>query len=122
VIHLNGAPTADWSYLGNDTPENYLQFFSLSSTALAAGGSLQVTFDSIFAPSGTEFAVALNSATSQVSNQVNNVTAPGAVPTPEPASLNFLLGRPCCLLLLWPARLIGSRYRRNLQPSFRFER
>jgi hypothetical protein len=104
VIHLNGAPTADWSYLGNDTPENYLQFFSLSSTALAAGGTLEVTFDSIFAPSSTEFAVALNSATSQTSNQVNNVTAPGAVPTPEPATLSLLLVASVLIAAVVPVR------------------
>ncbi len=90
-ILLNSAPTADWSYLGNDTPENYLQFFSESATPLTAGESLDVSFESIFAPAATEFAIALNSTTSGVSNKVNNVTAPGSVPTPEPATGGVLV-------------------------------
>jgi hypothetical protein len=91
VIKLNSAATADWSYLGNDTPQNYLQFFSTSATPLTGGESLQVTFESIFAPSNTGFALALNSVTSDVSNQVNGVTAPSTAPVPEPATVGLLL-------------------------------
>ena len=112
VIQLNGTATVDWSYLGNDTPENYVQFFSESSTALVAGETLHVTFASTFAPAATEFAVALNSATNQASNQVNNVTAPGAVPTPEPSSSGLLL-----ISLFVVAAVLSVRRRRGLMRS-----
>ena len=91
-LTLNGAPTSDWSYLGNDTPQTYLQFFSQSATMLAVGSDLGVTFASALNPVDDHFAIALNSITATVSNQVNGVLAPTAGSSiPEPASLTFVL-------------------------------
>jgi hypothetical protein len=90
AIQLNSAPTTDWSYLGNDTPQNYLQFFSLSGTDIVTG-TLKVTFSSVFGPSSTQFAEALNDMTNQVSNVVTGVTAPTTAPTPEPATTGFVM-------------------------------
>src|ERR1700733_29938 len=50
VIQVDGAATADWSWLGNDTPENYLQFFDFNGTSLGNGDVLDVTFSSALAP------------------------------------------------------------------------
>jgi hypothetical protein len=99
-LSLNGAPTVDWSYLGNDTPQNYLQFFSLSSTPLAVGNNLLVTFSSILHPGNTHFAVALNSGTNTTSNQVTGVTAPTAVPEPGSAAMLLTAGLAAMCLLV----------------------
>ena len=85
-LSVNGAATTDWSYLGNDTPQNYLQFYSQSSTALGVGSSLGVSFASSFAPSSSMFAIALNSATGATSNEVTGVLAPTAAPEPASAA------------------------------------
>ncbi len=91
-LTLNGAPTTDWSYLGNDTPQTYLQFFSQSATMLAVGSDLGVTFASALNPVDDHFAIALNSISATVSNQVNGVLAPtAAASVPEPASVIFVL-------------------------------
>jgi hypothetical protein len=37
VLKINGQPTSTWSWLGNDTPQNYLQFFDLVGSALGNG-------------------------------------------------------------------------------------
>ncbi len=86
---FDGAATNNWSWLGNDTPLNYLQFFSLNGSALSAGDTLQVTFTSAFTPASNHFAEGLNSSTSAVSNAVTGVLAPTAVP--EPGSFPMLL-------------------------------
>src|SRR5580704_1459773 len=33
VLKVNGNPTANWSWVGNDTPQNYLQFFNIPGQA-----------------------------------------------------------------------------------------
>ena len=90
VIDVNGAPTGDWSWLGNDTPENYLQFFNIAGGGLGNGDTLDVTFTSDLIPSAAEFAVGLASSTGDSTNTVNNVLGP-YVPTPEPATLPLLI-------------------------------
>jgi hypothetical protein len=89
VIKENGSPTSDWSWLGNDTPQNYLQFFDIGGTALGNGDVLDVTFSSAFAP-GPEFAVGLASSSSDETNVVNGVLSP-SVATPEPGPVPFLV-------------------------------
>lgn len=102
VLKVDGSPTANWSWLGNDTPNNYLQFFDTAGGALGNGDALDVTFSSAFA-SGTMSAVGLDSATGAATNTVTGVNAPSAVPTPEPGSL--------CLLASGIALvLVGRRY------------
>jgi len=91
VQKVNGNPTADWSWLGNDTPQNYLQFFDTNGTALGPGDVLNVTFSSKLAPGNAKFAVGLASSTSDVTNTVNGVVGPSSVPTPEPGSLPLLV-------------------------------
>ena len=86
---LNGATTNNWSWLGNDTPQNYLQFFSLSGSTLSVGDSLRVTFTSAFAPASSRFAEGLNSSSGAATNVVTGVLAPTAVP--EPASFVLFL-------------------------------
>ena len=86
---FDGATTTNWSWLGNDTPLSYLQFFSLNGSALSAGDTLGVTFTSAFTPASNHFAEGLNSSTSAVSNAVTGVLAPTAVP--EPGSFPMLL-------------------------------
>ena len=83
---MNGTATSDWSYLGNDTPENYLQFFSQSGTPLAVGSSLDVSFTSSFAPEPTQFSIASNSITGDASNEVLSVLAPTTAPEPASAT------------------------------------
>ena len=89
ALGVNGAPTTDWSWLGNDTPVNYLQFFDTNGTALGAGDVLDVTFSSSLAPRNTQFAQGLNSVNSGTTNIVSGVVAPTAAP--EPGSLFLLL-------------------------------
>ena len=81
AFQFDGASTTSWSWLGNDTPQNYLQFFSTAST-LSPGDTLAVTFASALAPASTHFAIAVNSGTSAMSNEVTGVLAP--TPAPEP--------------------------------------
>ena len=84
---FDGATTSNWSWLGNDTPQNYLQFFSSNGGTLAAGDTLSVTFLSAFAPGSSHFAEGLNSATGATSNVVTGVLAPTAASAvPEPGS------------------------------------
>jgi hypothetical protein len=90
VLEVNGAPTGAWSWLGNDTPQNYLQFFDISGPALGNGDVLDVTFFSQLAPATTNFAVGLNSNTGDTTNRLTNVLAPTSAAVPEPGSL-FLL-------------------------------
>jgi hypothetical protein len=60
-LEVNGSPTADWSWLGNDTPRNYRQFFDVAGTGLANGDVLDVTFSSAMAPAAAGFALGLDS-------------------------------------------------------------
>ena len=69
------------------TPQNYLQFFDTSSTALGNGDVLDVTFTSLLAPSAASFAVGLDSSTGDTTNTVTGILAPTSVVTPEPSSL-----------------------------------
>ncbi len=102
---LNGAGTSDWSYLGNDTPQNYLQFYSQSNTPLGIGSNLGVSFLSSFRPANSHFAIGLNSATNSQSNQVTGVLAPTAVP--EPASAAGVLLAACLALGCFAAKRIN---------------
>ena len=90
VQKVDGNPTTNWSWLGNDTPQNYLQFFDTNGTGLGNGDVLAVTFSSALAPSNSEFAVGLTASTSATTNTVTGVLAPCSVATPEPASLLLL--------------------------------
>jgi len=83
---LNGAATTDWSYLSNDTPQNYLQFYSQAGTPLGVGSNLAVSFSSSFKPATSHFAIGLNSGTSVSSNEVTGVLAPTAAPEPASAA------------------------------------
>jgi hypothetical protein len=90
VLDINGSPAAAWSWLGNDTPQDYLQFFTSSGPALGGGDVLDVTFSSVFAPGTAHFAVGLDSLTG-ATNTVTGVLAPGgAAAVPEPGSLVLL--------------------------------
>jgi hypothetical protein len=89
AITFDGAATTNWSWLGNDTPSNYLQFFNTSGGFLSTGDTLDVTFTSAFAPRAGGFAVGENSGTGSVSNEVTGLLGPTAAP--EPASLGLFL-------------------------------
>lgn len=93
VIEVDGNPTSAWSWLGNDTPRNYLQFFDFGGTSLGSGDVLDVTFSSALAPAAAYFAEGFSSLTSNVTNIVDGVLGPAAVTSsPEPASLFLLAG------------------------------
>jgi len=89
LIKLDGTTTSNWSWLGNDTPQNYLQFFSTNGSTLGSTDTLGVTFASAFGPASSHFAVGLNSGTGATTNELTGVLAPTAAP--EPASLGLLL-------------------------------
>jgi hypothetical protein len=110
VIMVDSAPTIAWSWLGNDTPQNYLQFFDFAGTALGNGDVLDVTFTSSFAPASTEFAEGLNSTTDAATNTVTGVLAPNAVPasTPEPGTM--------MLLASGVVLVAGRRYLNRIRP------
>jgi hypothetical protein len=91
AIKVDGAATTDWSWLGNDTPSNYLQFFNTAGGSLSAGDSLDVTFSSMFAPGSHEFAIGENSTSGVATNEVAPLLGPMAVTAPEPASFGLLL-------------------------------
>lgn len=91
VIDVNGSPAGAWSWLGNDTPQNYLQFFTLSGPALGSGDILDVTFSSTLAPETGNFAVGLDSSTGGATNTVTGVLAPSAAAVPEPSSVVLVL-------------------------------
>jgi hypothetical protein len=102
VLKVNGNPTANWSWLGNDTPQNYLQFFNITGPALGNGDALDVTFSSTFAPANKGFAEGLTSSTSSVTNTVSGVLAPSAVATtPEPGSLGLFLAGIALMSIAW---------------------
>jgi hypothetical protein len=112
ALGVDGASTANWSWLGNDTPQNYLEFFATNGTALGAGDVLDVTFSSRLAP-GNEFAVALTSATGVATNTVTSVVGPNAVApnaaVPEPGSVLLFFSGAALLLIAFRDR---SRLRR----------
>ena len=85
---FDGNTSTNWSWLGNDTPQNYLEFFSTNASTLSAGDTLDVTFASALAPASGHFAIGLNSGTSATSNEVTGVLAPTAVP--EAATYSML--------------------------------
>ena len=87
---FDGAATSNWSWLGNGTPRNYLQFFSTNGGFISSGDVLGVMFLSAIAPGSSQFAIGLNSSTSATSNQITGVTAPTAISSvPEPAALKL---------------------------------
>lgn len=102
---FDGAPTTNWSWLSNDTPQNYLDFFD-STGVLGSGDTLKITFSSFLAPVASHLAVGenLNNNPITVSNMVSSVIAPTAVP--EPASIGMLL-----LALSAAALFAGTRSR-----------
>lgn len=85
----DGAATSNWTYTSNDTPYNYLQFFS-TSDSLTNGGSLEVKFTSAFAPSATDSATGLDDSTGNYTNTVSGLAAP--VPEMSTAPLLALGG------------------------------
>jgi hypothetical protein len=91
AIKFDGATTANWLWLGNDTPSNYLQFFNTDGGSLSAGDTLGVTFTSIFAPGSHGYAIGENSTSGATTNEVTSLLGPMAVSAPEPASLGLLL-------------------------------
>jgi hypothetical protein len=99
VLKVNGSPTVDWSWLGNDTPQNYLQFFDTRGTSLGNGDALDVTFSSHLASQSSHFAVGLNSSTGQTTNMATGLAAPSAA-APEPGSL-LLFGSAFAIFLCW---------------------
>lgn len=86
VITKNNAAAPSWLWLGNNSPSNYLQFFSLSDH-LSNNDELQVRFTSAFVPANSHFVIGLNGQTSRSTPVVNNVLAPTAVP--EPATMTL---------------------------------
>src|SRR5262249_7522662 len=100
VLEVNGQAAAGWSWLGNDTPQDYLQFFGLAGTALGNGDVLDVTFSSPLVPQATHFAVGLDSATGSTTNRATALLAPSsAAGVPEPGSLGLLAGALAALLV-----------------------
>ena len=100
-ILLNGGRTPDWSWLGNDVPVNYLQFFSISSTTLGPRDLLEVQFTSSFAPGSMQFAQGFGSTSGAVTNRVIFV-GPSAVP--EPATFWMLLAPVLIVGAVWRIR------------------
>lgn len=85
----NGAPTSDWLWLGNDTPTNYLQFFS-TTDSLGDGATLEVQFSSpasLFRPTQDHFASGFDSGSRQSFTVAGSVVGPTAVPEPGVISL-----------------------------------
>jgi hypothetical protein len=114
ALAVDGAPTANWSWLGNDTPQNYLEFFSTNGTSLGNGDVLDVTFSSQLAPANTKFAVGLNSVTSDTTNTVTSVVAPNAAAVvPEPGSLLLVFSGAALFLIALRDRNRLSRYFRR---------
>lgn len=112
VLDINSNPASAWSWLGNDTPQNYLQFFTSSGPALGSGDVLDVTFSSALPPGAANFAVGLDSATGSATNTVTGVLAPSATVAPEPGSLVLILsGVMLILIARWwaPASSRGRR-------------
>ena len=91
----NGAATAAWSFVGDDSAGNNLDFFS-SSDSLTNGDTLEVKFtdsDQLFRPltSPTNSATSADSSTNTYST-VSNIVAPAAVPETSTAPLLILGG------------------------------
>lgn len=86
----NGAATSDWSFASNDTPNNYLDFFS-ASDSLRNGDSLDVKFTSAYAPTPTGFANGYDTLNGRyTANTVTGLAAP--VPEMSTAPLLALGG------------------------------
>lgn len=99
VLEINGHAAPSWSWLGNDTPQNFLQFFDFGGPALGNDDILAVTFSSGLAPSATHFAVGLDSTTGNTTNTANAVLGPSAAAVPEPGTL-LLLGGALMLIIV----------------------
>jgi hypothetical protein len=100
VLEINGQPTGAWSWLGNDIPQNYVQFFDRSGPALGNSDILDVTFSSPLAGRATHFALGLDGATGGATNTVSALIAPSTA-VPEPGSLLLLGG---ALVLIFVGR------------------
>ncbi len=85
----DGATTTDWSFASNDTPYNYLQFFS-ATDSLTNGDSLEVKFASAFAPSINNSVTGFDGSTGNYTNTITGVSAP--VPEASTAPLLVLGG------------------------------
>lgn len=93
-ISKNGGTANAWSWLGNDIPVNYLQFFT-ASDPLAAGDVLAVSFISLY-PAHPSFAMALDSSSGESVSV--DADAPGAVP--EPSAMVLLASGLALVVLL----------------------
>ena len=71
----DGAAAPSWTYTSNDTPYNYLQFYS-ASDSLTNGDTMEVKFTSAFAPSATGSATGLDDSTGNYTNTVSSLAAP----------------------------------------------
>ncbi len=80
TIQVDNSLATNWSWLGNDTPQNYLQFFSTDGSSLT-DDVLGVTFTSPFAP-GSQFAVGEYSADSSTTNTITGLGGPTSIPEP----------------------------------------
>jgi len=107
-ISLDNTPVNDWSWLGNDIPQNYLEFFSTDGSKLSSGNTLEVTFTSAFAPATTHFAVGFDSSTGAATNLVSGVLAPTPA-VPEPGVF--------WVLLLFISALFIGRWARSVRAS-----
>lgn len=90
TILKNGQAAPDWSWLGGDTPTNYLEFFS-ATDALHVGDTLEVTFTddpALFAPTDGHAAAGTDSRSGLTVFAAAPVVGPAA--TPEPGSLLVL--------------------------------
>jgi hypothetical protein len=106
LFKKNGVLTTDWSWLGNDTPKNYLQFFS-TTDSLSDRDTLEVMFSSpgaLFVPTPGHVAGGYDSASGQSYTVAGTVVGPSAVP--EPGVLSLLMG----------ATVAGCGLRRRRRP------
>ena len=71
----DGAAAPSWTFTSNDTPYNYLQFYS-ASDSLTNGDTMEVKFTSAYAPSATGSATGLDDSTGNFTNTVTGLAAP----------------------------------------------
>lgn len=71
----DGAAAPSWTFASNDTPYNYLQFYSLSDSLLN-GDTMEVKFTSAFAPAPTGSVTGLDDSTGNYTNTVAGIAAP----------------------------------------------
>ncbi len=71
----DGAAAPTWTFASNDTPYNYLQFYS-PTDSLLNGDTMEVKFTSAFAPAPTGSATGLDDSTGNFTNSVAGLAAP----------------------------------------------